>query len=133
MANEYICFGKGSPFSDVVVVDGEMLYLSGMVSQDFETGEMLRGDITAETRQTLNNMEMVLKRCGSDMGHVIRVEVLLHDIADRAEMNAEYVQHFPAGKLPVRVCYGGVDLAAGCKIEIMAIAKKQSDRKGETL
>jgi len=124
MANEYICFGEGRPFSDVVVVDGELLYLSGMVSEDFESGEILHGDITTETRQTLNNMEMVLKRCGSDMGQVIRVEVLLHDVAERDEMNVEYVKHFPAGKLPVRVCYGGVDLAAGCKIEIMAIARK---------
>jgi len=125
MANEYICFGKGSPFSDVVVVDGEMLYLSGMVSQDFETGEMLRGDITAETRQTLNNMETALKRCGSDMGHVIRVEVLLHDIADRAEMNAEYVRHFREETMPARLCYGNVGLAGACKVEIMITAVRK--------
>jgi enamine deaminase RidA (YjgF/YER057c/UK114 family) len=39
-------------------------------------------------------------------------------------MNAEYIKHFPQECIPARVCYGGVDLAAGCKIEIVAIAKK---------
>lgn len=126
MANEYIRFTDDAecPYSDVVAVDGQFLFLSGLVSEDLESGELVAGDITAETRQTLNNLETILKRCGSDMAHVIRLEVLLHDFSERDEMNAEYVKHFPADAMPARLCYGGVDLAAGCKIEIMAIARK---------
>ena len=126
MANQYIKFdaNDGCPYSDVVVVDDQTLYLSGLVSEDLETGELLAGDITTETRNVLNNLEMILKKCGSDMAHVIRVDVLLSDFAERDEMNAEYAKHFPAVAMPSRLCYGGVDLAAGCKIEIVAIAKK---------
>ena len=107
-----------------VVVDGDTLYLSGLVSEDMDTGELVAGDMTTETRQVLNNLERILKQYGSDMSHVLRVDVLLSDFSLRNEMNAEYIKHFPQEKIPARVCYGGVDLAAGCKIEIVAIAKK---------
>jgi len=126
MAAEYIRFYPDDaecPYSDVVV-DGDTLYLSGLVSEDMDTGELVAGDMTTETRQVLNNLERILKQYGSDMGHVLRVDVLLSDFSLRNEMNAEYIKHFPQEKIPARVCYGGVDLAAGCKIEIVAIAKK---------
>lgn len=123
---EYIRFypdDADCPYSDVVV-DGDTLYLSGLVSEDMDTGELLLGDMAGETRQVLNNLERILLQHGSDMGHVLRVDVLLKDFSLREEMNAEYIRHFPQERIPARVCYGGVDLAAGCKIEIVAIAKK---------
>ena len=126
MATEYIRFYPDDaecPYSDVVV-DGDTLYLSGLVSEDMDTGELVAGDMTTETRQVLNNLERILTQYGSDMSHVLRVDVLLSDFSLRNEMNAEYIKHFPQDKIPARVCYGGVDLAAGCKIEIVAIAKK---------
>ena len=126
MATEYIRFYPDDPecpYSDVVV-DGDTLYLSGLVSEDMDTGELVAGDMATETRQVLNNLERILKQYGSDMDHVLRVDVLLSDFSLRNEMNAEYIKHFPQEKIPARVCYGGVDLAAGCKIEIVAIAKK---------
>ena len=98
-----------------------------LVSEDLVSGEILNGDITQETRQTLLNMKQILEANGSDMGHVVRCEVLLHDFAERNEMNEEYMKHFPADAMPARLCYGGVDLAAGCKIEIIAIARKIED------
>lgn len=126
MATEYIRFYPDDaecPYSDVVV-DGDTLYLSGLVSEDMDTGELVAGDMTTETRQVLNNLERILTQYGSDMSHVLRMDVLLSDFSQRGEMNAEYIKHFPQDKIPARVCYGGVDLAAGCKIEIVAIAKK---------
>ena len=50
------------PYSDLVVVDGKFLFLSGLVSEDFETGELVSGDIAAETRQTLKNLAMILEK-----------------------------------------------------------------------
>lgn len=126
MADQYIKFTDDPecPYSDIVVVDDQFLFLSGLVSEDLVTGELLAGDITAETRQVLNNLEAILKQYGSDMAHVIRVEVLLSDFSERDAMNAEYAKHFPADRMPARLCYGGVELAAGCKIEVMATARK---------
>ena len=113
------------PYSDLVVVDDKFLFLSGLVSEDFETGELVSGDIAAETRQTLKNLKMILERFGSDMDHVVRVEVLLADFSQRDEMNAEYVKHFDPARMPARLCFGGAELADGCKIEIMATAVKK--------
>ena len=113
------------PYSDLVVVDGKFLFLSGLVSEDFETGELVPGDIAAETRQTLKNLAMILEKYGSDMDHVVRIEVILADFSERDAMNAEYVKHFDPAHKPARLCFGGVDLADGCKIEIMATAVRK--------
>ena len=127
MNTEYLYFteDKSAPYSDAVKV-GDMLYLSGLVSEDPVTREELYGDITFETRTTFNNLATFLNRLGSDMDHVVRVEVLLKDWADKAAMNEEYVKHFKPDHMPARVCYGGVDISGDCKIEIMVIAAKRS-------
>lgn len=113
------------PYSDLVVVDDRFLFLSGLVSEDFETGELVSGDIATETRQTLNNLKMILEQYGSDMDHVVRLEVILADFSQRDAMNEEYVKHFDPAHKPSRVCFGGAALAEGCKIEILATAVKK--------
>lgn len=125
MATEYVRFTEDEdcPYSDVVI-DGEYLFLSGLVSEDMDSGELVPGNITIQTRQVMSNLKRILEQYGSDMSHVIRAEVLLSDFSERKEMNAEYAKHFPAAALPARMCCGGVDLADGCKIEVMVIAKK---------
>lgn len=127
MENEYISFTgeEGSPYSDLVVVDGKYLFFSGLVSEDLETQELACGSITFETNKVLTNLKTLLERYGSDMDHVIRLEVLLRDFSERDEMNAEYVRHFDPKRMPARLCYGNVGLADACKIEIMAIAVKR--------
>lgn len=114
----------GAPYCDMVEV-GDMLYLSGLVSEDFETGELLPGTVTQETRQIFKNLQWLLERAGSDLDHVVRAEVLLADFSQRDEMNAEYMTHFKPGRMPARLCCGGVSLAAGCKIELQVTAAKK--------
>lgn len=123
---QFISFeeNSGAPYSDIVV-EGKTLYLSGLVSEDMETGELVSGDITTETRQVFENLAAILAKYGSDMEHVVRVEVLLRDFSERDEMNAEYVRHFSPARMPARMCYGGVDLAETCKIEVMVTAVKR--------
>lgn len=126
MENEYISFTgeEGSPYSDLVVVDGKYLFFSGLVSEDLETQELACGSITFETNKVLTNLKTLLERYGSDMDHVIRLEVLLRDFSERDEMNAEYVRHFDPKHMPARLCYGNVGLADQCKIEIAVTAVK---------
>lgn len=114
----------GAPFSDMVEAGG-MLYLSGLVSEDFDSGEMMHGTIAEETRQIFKNLKWLLEGAGSDLEHVVRVEVLLADFSERDEMNEEYMKHFSAEHMPARLCFGGVELAAGCKIEIQVTAVKK--------
>ena len=126
MAINYIKFSETSenPYSDLVIVDDQLLFLSGLISQDFKTGKVVNGDITFETKQVLENLETILQKYGSDMDHIIRIEVLLSSFSDRNEMNAEYVKHFQTGHLPARLCYGNVGLACDCKVEMAVTARK---------
>ncbi len=109
-------------YSDIRKVDGKYLYLSGLISEDLETGEILDGDIKFQTNCVLNNLKTILEKYDSDMAHIIRMEVILQDFADREEMNNEYVKHFKQEHLPARLCFGNAALADNMKIEIMATA-----------
>ena len=124
MENQYINFSDahGCPYSDMVVVDGKYLFLSGLISEDLDTHSFVYGDITLETRQVLTNLKKILEKYGSDMQHVIRAEVLLRHFSERDEMNVEYVKHFSEDHMPARLCFGDVGLAGECKIEIMITA-----------
>ena len=126
MNNEYVYFteDKSAPYSDMVVVNGDLMFLSGLVSEDLSTREEVYGDITFETKRTLDNLKVLLERYGSDMDHIVRIEVLLKDFADKGAMNEEYMKHFSSDHVPARLCYGGVDLAGECKIEMAVIATK---------
>ena len=112
-------------YAEAVIVDDKYIYLSGLVSEDVETGELIDGDITEQTKRTLDNLEILLKRYGSDMDHLIRCEIVLKDFSERDEMNKEYMKHFTPGHIPTRICYGNVVLSGTNKIEILATAVKK--------
>lgn len=115
---------EDQPYSDIVVA-GDMLYLSGLVSEDLSTRDEAYGTIEFETGRILDNLKVILERYGSDMDHVVRVDVLLASWADKNAMNAEYVRHFSRDRLPARVCYGDVAIAGDCKVEMVVIAAKK--------
>lgn len=125
MKGEYITFSNESksPYSDIVSIENN-LYLSGLIPVDPITGEIIKGDIDLETNVIMQNMSRILKENGSDMDKVIKVEIFLNDFSDKERMNEIYVKYFPKGKLPSRVCVGGVDLACGCKVEMVVQAHK---------
>ena len=126
MDNKNIIFieEEDQPYSDIVEV-GDMLYLSGLVSEDLSTRDEAYGTIEFETNRILDNLKVILERHGSDMDHVVRIDVILAKWADKNAMNAEYVKHFNREKLPARVCYGDVAIAGDCKVEMVVIASKK--------
>ena len=126
MENKHIIFieEEDQPYSDIVEV-GDMLYLSGLVSEDLSTRDEAYGSIEFETNRILDNLKVILERYGSDMDHVVRIDVILAKWADKNAMNAEYVKHFKREKLPARVCYGDVSIAGDCKVEMTVIATKK--------
>ncbi len=126
MENKHIIFieEEDQPYSDIVEV-GNMLYLSGLVSEDLSTRDEAYGSIEFETNRILDNLKVILERYGSDMDHVVRIDVILAKWADKNAMNAEYVKHFKREKLPARVCYGDVSIAGDCKVEMTVIATKK--------
>jgi len=126
MENKHIIFieEEDQPYSDIVEV-GNMLYLSGLVSEDLTTRDEAYGAIEFETGRILDNLKVILESHGSDMDHVVRIDVILASWADKNAMNAEYVKHFKREKLPARVCYGDVAIAGDCKVEMVVIATKK--------
>lgn len=126
MDNKHIIFieEEDQPYSDIVVV-GDMLYLSGLVSEELSTRDEAYGTIEFETNRILDNLKVILEQYGSDMDHVVRIDVLLASWADKNAMNAEYVKHFKRDRLPARVCYGDVAIAGECKVEMVVIASKK--------
>ena len=127
MENENIIFipEEDQPYSDIVVVQDKFLFLSGLVSEELSTRDEAYGTIEFETNRILDNLKIILEQYGSDMDHVVRIDVILAKWADKNAMNAEYVKHFRKDKLPARVCFGDVSIAGDCKVEMTVIAVKK--------
>jgi 2-iminobutanoate/2-iminopropanoate deaminase len=107
------------PFSEAVRV-GNMLYLSGQIGLD-NSGKLVSGGITAETRQTLDNIKMVLGKYGSSIEQVVKCTVMLADIREWEEMNRVYLTFFQ-NELPARSALGASGLALMARVEIECIA-----------
>ena len=127
MENENIIFipEEDQPYSDIVVVQDKFLFLSGLVSEELSTRDESYGTIEFETGRILDNLKVILDQYGSDMDHVVRIDVILSKWADKNAMNDEYVKHFKRDKLPARVCFGDVSIAGDCKVEMTVIATKK--------
>ena len=127
MDNNYIIFveEEDQPYSDIVVVQDKLLFLSGLVSEELSTRDEAYGTIEFETNRILDNLKVILEQYGSDMDHVVHIDVILANWADKNAMNEEYVKHFKKDKLPARVCFGDVSIAGDCKVEMTVIAAKK--------
>ena len=110
------------PFSKAVRAGG-FLFLSGVLPMD-ERGQVLAGDITAQTRAVLETIARNLADCGASMADVVRATIWLADLGDFAAFNQEYARHFPDG-LPARSCVQAV-LYQGAKVEIEVQARQLS-------
>lgn len=101
---------------------GDYLFLSGMGPIDPETGERVHGPIADQVRLTLGNMAHMLKSAGSSLERVVRVHVVLANIADMTEMDRVYREFFPASP-PARTVWSmQLRFGNGCEIECVALA-----------
>ncbi len=100
---------------------GNMLFLSGQGSLNPSTGEVVPGDIEAQTRQTLDNLMTILEAAGATSKNIVNMRVILRDVADFPRFNETFREYF-AGEKVTRTCFGGVLHRAGIDIEIDCIA-----------
>ncbi|MCC6241637.1 MAG: RidA family protein [Gemmatimonadaceae bacterium] len=107
------------PFSHAVRV-GDILYLAGQIGTD-STGALVSGGIEAETRQTMRNIETVLKKTGSSMDRVVKCTAMLADMKEWPAMNTVYATFFPVNK-PARSALGANGLSLNARVEIECIA-----------
>ncbi|MCT0200416.1 RidA family protein [Synechococcus sp. CS-1325] len=110
------------PYNQAVKA-GDLLFCSGQIALDPSTALMVGGgDVEAETRQVLANLEAVLAAAGCTTRHVVRTTVFLVDLADFAAVNQIYAEHFGAGVSPARACVEVAGLPKGARVEIDCIA-----------
>ena len=110
------------PYNQAVKAGG-LLFCSGQIALDPATGEMVgSGDVEAETRQVLANLEAVLSAAGCSPQQVVRTTVFLADLADFAKVNALYAEVFGAGISPARACVEVAALPKAARVEIDCIA-----------
>jgi 2-iminobutanoate/2-iminopropanoate deaminase len=101
---------------------GDYVYVAGQVAVDPISGEAKLGDIKAETRQTLLNVQAILSGCGATLSQVVRCGVYLTNAADFQAMNEVYAEFFGEAK-PARttIIVAALPMPAA-KVEIDAIA-----------
>ena len=92
----------GAPTSALTRI-GSTLYTCGMPPIDVSTGEIVRGDITTQTRACLEALSFTLNHAGSSMDNVFKSLVFLTDNALAADMNKVYREFFPQN-FPARSC-----------------------------
>lgn len=108
------------PYSQGIKANG-FVFCSGQIPANPETGELVTGSITEQTKQSLSNVKGVIEAAGSSMKKVVKVTVFLRDMNDFAEMNAEYTKWF-SDLAPARAAVQVARLPKDVGVEIEAIA-----------
>jgi len=110
------------PYSQAVEARGaRTLWLSGQIPLDPATGELVGGDVAAQTDRVLDNLAAVLAAAGAGFEHVVKCTIYLADLADFAKVNEVYGRRFP-GDPPARATVQAAGLPRGARIEIDAVA-----------
>ena len=110
------------PYSQDIETGG-MIFASGQLPIDPNTGACPEGGIKEQTRQSILNAKAILEEAGCSLSNVVKTTVLLSDIADFAAMNEVYASFF-SEPFPARSAFAVRDLPKGALIEIEMIAAK---------
>jgi 2-iminobutanoate/2-iminopropanoate deaminase len=108
------------PYEQAIKCNG-LLFTSGQIALDPVTGTLIEGDISAQTRQVLNNLKAVLEAGGSSIDHVIKATVYLTDLSNFGKMNEVYAEYLGNVK-PARSTVGVATLPRGASVEIDLVA-----------
>ena len=111
------------PYSQAIDC-GSLLITSGQIPIDPATGNLVEGDITAQTRQSLTNVKAILEAAGLTMDNVAKTTVFLAHMSDFAAMNAVYAEFFTEGNYPARSDVEVGALPKGALVEIETICLK---------
>ena len=110
------------PYSQAVAF-GNLLFCAGQIPLDPATGELVAGDVTAQTERVCENIRAVLAANGMTLADVVKTTVFLLTMDDFAAMNAVYAKHFPE-PFPARSTVAVAGLPRGARVEIEVTAAK---------
>jgi 2-iminobutanoate/2-iminopropanoate deaminase len=103
------------------VISGGLLFCSGQIALDPETGNLVEGDVAAQTERVLQNLVAVLREAKMGPDNVVKTTVYLADMADFAAMNEVYGRYLGAHP-PARTTIQAAGLPRNVRVEIDVIA-----------
>jgi 2-iminobutanoate/2-iminopropanoate deaminase len=113
------------PYSQAQIVrlhgGNRLVFTSGQIGLDPASGEIVDGNVAAQTEQVLRNLEAVLRGAGLTLADVVKTTVYLADMADFAAMNEVYGRRFGTDP-PARATIAAAGLPRGARVEIEAVA-----------
>ena len=112
--------GAIGPYSQAVKI-GEMVFVSGQIPLDPLSGDLIEGDIKAQTRQVLKNVNAVLSAAGTSLDKVVKTTVFITNMNDFPLMNEVYAEFFTAMP-PARACVEVSRLPKDVLVEVEAVA-----------
>ena len=108
------------PYSQAVKI-GNLLFSSGQIPLDPNTGELINSDVQAATVRVLENIKGILEAAGTNFENVIKTVVFLKDMEDFGVVNEIYAKYFTE-KQPARSCVQVAKLPKDALVEIEVIA-----------
>ncbi len=107
------------PYSHAVEANG-LLFCSGQIPLDPATGEIVGTTPAEQARRCLENLQIVCRAAGAELGDAVRCTVYMTDLSAFAEVNEVYAEFFPSAP-PARAAVGVAALPRGAQVEIDAI------------
>ena len=111
--------GAIGPYSQAVRA-GDTLYMSGQIPLDPKTMQIVDGGIDAQARQVFANLRAVAAAAGATLNDIVKLTILMADLAEFAQVNDIRAAHFDA-PYPARATYQVAALPRGARIEVEAV------------
>jgi len=108
------------PYSQAIRANG-FIFISGQVAFDPSTGNLLEGDIAAQTDRVMKNLKAIVEAAGSTLDKVVKTTVFLKDMNEFTKMNEVYGKYFAAAP-PARATVEVARLPRDVRVEIELIA-----------
>jgi 2-iminobutanoate/2-iminopropanoate deaminase len=110
------------PYSQAIAT-GNLVFCAGQIPLDTATGNLVEGDVTAQTRRVIENIKAVLAAADAKLNDVVKSTVFLLDMNDFAAMNTVYAEYFTA-PYPARSTIQVARLPKDARVEIEVVASR---------
>jgi 2-iminobutanoate/2-iminopropanoate deaminase len=110
------------PYSQAIEVNG-MIFTSGMIPINPQTGELVTGSVEAQAEQAFTNLKALIEDAGSSMDKVVKTVVFIKDMEDFSKINAIYEKYFTE-PYPARSCVEVARLPKDVALEVEAVTIK---------
>jgi 2-iminobutanoate/2-iminopropanoate deaminase len=110
------------PYNQAVLA-GNLLFVSGQIALDAQTGELVMPDLASETHKVMGNIKAILTEAGLAFDAVVKTSIFLKDMGDFAQVNEIYGSYF-SGNFPARETIQVAALPKNVNVEISVTAYK---------